>query len=110
MRPAVKLTGRSPQSQGYLVPTTPVYFGIDVACARGKRLPICVVSGGSPLTPMMIQKHLAQVIPRGVGNREMAMFHFTYPDLNLGPLIPFDRPPRLGIGRRLGFRNGQVFA
>jgi len=48
-----------------------VYVGIDVACAAGKRLPICVVSGGIPLTPLMIPKHLAGLIPRGVGNREV---------------------------------------
>jgi hypothetical protein len=71
MRSAVNLTGQSPLSQGYLVPTTPVYVGIDVACARGKRLPICVVSGGHPLIPLMIPKHLAELIPRGVGNREI---------------------------------------
>ena len=71
MRSAVNLTGQSPQSQGYLVPSTPVYVGIDVACARGKRLPICVVSGRRPLNPLMIPKHLAELIPRGVGNREI---------------------------------------
>jgi hypothetical protein len=53
------------------MPTSPVYVGIDVASAVGKRLPICVVSGGHPLTPLMIPKHLARLIPRGVGNREI---------------------------------------
>jgi hypothetical protein len=53
------------------VPSRSVYIGIDVACARGKRLPICVVSGGQPLIPLMIPKHLAELIPRGVGNREI---------------------------------------
>ena len=53
------------------MPSTSVYIGIDVACGRGKRLPICVVSGRQPLTPLMIPKHLAELIPRGVGNREI---------------------------------------
>jgi hypothetical protein len=48
-----------------------VYMGIDVACAIGKRLPICVVSPGRPLTPLVIPKHLAAEIPRGVGNKEI---------------------------------------
>ncbi len=55
-----------------------VYIGIDVACSVGKRLPICVVSGGYPLIPLMIPKHLAGLIPRGVGNKEItaaAPFH-----------------------------------
>ena len=63
---------------GYFVPTSHVYVGIDVACAVGKRLPICVVSGRHPLIPMMIPEHLAGLIPRGVGNREItaaAPFH-----------------------------------
>jgi predicted nuclease with RNAse H fold len=54
------------------VPSSPVYVGIDLACAAGKRLPICVVSAGHPLTPMTIPKHLVGLIPRGVGNREVA--------------------------------------
>jgi hypothetical protein len=33
-----------------------VYVGIDVACALGKRLPICVVSAGHPLMPLAIPK------------------------------------------------------
>jgi len=53
------------------VPSPSVYIGVDVACARGKRLPICVVSGRHPLTPLVIPKHLADLIPRGVGNREI---------------------------------------
>jgi Protein of unknown function (DUF429) len=55
-----------------------VYVGIDVACAVSKRLPICVVSEGHPIIPLMIPKHLAGLIPRGVGNREItaaAPFH-----------------------------------
>jgi hypothetical protein len=53
------------------VPSSSVYIGIDVACAVGKRLPICVVSTGRPLMPLMIPKHLAGLIPRGVGNKEI---------------------------------------
>jgi hypothetical protein len=55
-----------------------VYVGIDVACAVSKRLPICVVSEGHPIIPLMIPKDLAGLIPRGVGNREItaaAPFH-----------------------------------
>jgi predicted nuclease with RNAse H fold len=54
------------------VPSLPVYVGIDVACALGKRLPICVVSAGRPLMPLMIPKHLATLLPRGLGNKEIA--------------------------------------
>jgi predicted nuclease with RNAse H fold len=55
------------------VPSFPVYLGIDVACAIGKRLPICVVvvPPGYPLMPLTIPKHLAAAIPRGVGNEEI---------------------------------------
>jgi hypothetical protein len=53
------------------VPSSSVYIGIDVACAIGKRLPICVVSTGHPLMPLTIPKHLAGLIPRGVGNKEI---------------------------------------
>ena len=49
----------------------PVYVGIDVACAARKRLPICVVSAGQPLTPLAIPKHLGAAIPRGIGNKEI---------------------------------------
>ena len=51
--------------------SVPVFVGIDVACAVNKRLPICVVSAGRELTPMMIPKNLAATIPRGVGNKEI---------------------------------------
>ena len=53
------------------MPTSSVYVGIDVACAVGKRLPICVVSADYPLVPLKIPKHLAALIPRGVGNKEI---------------------------------------
>ena len=49
-----------------------VYLGIDVACAAGKRLPVCVVSAGDRLTPLAIPKDLAAQLPHGVGNREIA--------------------------------------
>ena len=52
--------------------SVPAFVGIDVACAVKKRLPICVVSAGRELTPMMIPKNLAATIPRGVGNKEIA--------------------------------------
>jgi hypothetical protein len=48
-----------------------VYVGIDVACAVGKRLPICVVSAGHQLIPLAIPRHLARLIPHGVGNKEI---------------------------------------
>jgi hypothetical protein len=54
------------------VPSLSVYVGIDVACALGRRLPICVVSAGRPLMPLMIPKHLATLLPRGLGNKEIA--------------------------------------
>lgn len=49
-----------------------VYIGIDVACATGKRLPICVVSEGSPLMPLTIPKSLAALVPRRMGNKEIS--------------------------------------
>jgi hypothetical protein len=58
------------QSQGTSVPSS-VYLGIDVSCAARKRLPICVLSAGYPLMPLAIPKHLAGLIPRGVGNKEV---------------------------------------
>ena len=54
------------------MPPSSVHIGIDVACAVGKRLPICVVSAGHPLMPLTIPKHLAGLVPRGVGNKEIA--------------------------------------
>jgi hypothetical protein len=53
------------------MPAASVYVGIDVACARGKRLPICVVTGSDRLTPLTISNRLADLIPRGVGNSEI---------------------------------------
>jgi len=51
--------------------SSPVYLGIDVACAAGKRLPICVVSAGPSYTPLIIPKSLAGLVPRGLGNKEI---------------------------------------
>lgn len=53
------------------MPLSPVFIGIDVACAVGKRLPLCVVAADYPLMPLTIPKHLSGLIPRGVGNREI---------------------------------------
>ena len=49
-----------------------VFVGIDVACASGKRLPLCIVSHGHPLMPLEIPKELAVLVPRGLGNRQIA--------------------------------------
>jgi predicted nuclease with RNAse H fold len=48
-----------------------IYVGIDVACAKGKRLPICIVAAGDPVLPLKIPKHLDAAIPRGLGNKEV---------------------------------------
>jgi len=48
-----------------------VYIGIDVACARGRKLPTCVISANCPPVPLQIPPDLAKLIPRGVGNREI---------------------------------------
>jgi predicted nuclease with RNAse H fold len=53
-------------------PVQPVFIGIDVACAMRKKLPICVVAAGYPLMPLGTPGHLAGLIPRGAGNREVA--------------------------------------
>ena len=53
------------------MPSSSVFIGIDVACAVGKRLPLCVVAADYPLMPLTIPKHLAGLIPRGVGNKEI---------------------------------------
>ena len=41
-------------------------------CQGGKRLPICVVSAGPTLMPLVVPKQLAGLVPRSVGNREIA--------------------------------------
>jgi len=48
-----------------------VYVGIDVACAIRKRLPICFASANPSLLPLTIPRHLSDLIPRGVGNKEI---------------------------------------
>jgi hypothetical protein len=48
-----------------------VYLGIDVACAAGKQLPICVISADDSRTPLVVPKPLANLVPRGLGNREV---------------------------------------
>ena len=54
---------------------SPTYVGIDVACAAGKRLPICFVRPGLPLTPLTLPSDLCSVLPRGLGNREVTATH-----------------------------------
>ncbi|WP_324482674.1 DUF429 domain-containing protein [Acidiphilium sp.] len=54
---------------------SPVYVGIDVACATGKRLPICFAKPGLPLTPLTLPSDLRAVLPRGLGNREVTATH-----------------------------------
>ena len=48
-----------------------IYVGIDVACAVGKRLPICFVAANHHLMPLNIPSHLAAAMPRGLGNKEI---------------------------------------
>jgi hypothetical protein len=55
------------------MPSTSVYIGIDVACALGKRLPVCIVVAGPRLVPLKVPSELATLIPRGVGNKEIFM-------------------------------------
>ena len=50
---------------------TPIYLGIDVACASNKRLPICAAALGDTVEPLKIPEHLLRLIPRGKGNREV---------------------------------------
>lgn len=52
---------------------TPVYVGIDVACAKRKRLPICFAAwNGKRLEPLGIPACLSERFPRGTGNKEIA--------------------------------------
>jgi len=53
------------------VSATPIYLGIDVACASNKRLPICAAALGSTIEPLEIPAYLLRLIPRGRGNREI---------------------------------------
>jgi Protein of unknown function (DUF429) len=51
---------------------TDVYVGIDVACARSKRLPICFASlDGSRLEPLDVPIDCRRKFPRGKGNAEV---------------------------------------
>jgi len=46
-----------------------VFIGIDVACAKRKRLPICFAyQDGKRLIPLEVPVTLARSIPRGIGN------------------------------------------
>ena len=48
---------------------TGVFIGIDVACAKGKRLPMCFArSVEGRLEPLELPRTTAQLIPRGLGN------------------------------------------
>ena len=51
--------------------SSPVYLGIDVACAINKRLSICFASVNRSLLPPIIPWHLTDLIPRGIGNKEI---------------------------------------
>lgn len=49
-----------------------VFLGIDVACAKGKRLPVCFARvAGTQLEPLQLPPALAQLLPRGLGNCEV---------------------------------------
>jgi hypothetical protein len=52
--------------------TPDVYVGIDVACAKRKRLPICFAAiQGGRLRPLAVPVHCARKFPRGKGNVEV---------------------------------------
>ena len=51
---------------------TSIFVGIDVACARGKRLPICVAGfRGDRLEPLELPPEIARALPLGRGNIEI---------------------------------------
>jgi len=51
---------------------TPIFIGIDVACAKGKRLPICCVTKkGRRIEPIDLPDDVKGAIPRGPGNIEI---------------------------------------
>lgn len=51
---------------------TPVFVGIDVACARRKRLPICVAAFNQyRLEPLKLPLEIARDVPLGLGNGEI---------------------------------------
>jgi predicted nuclease with RNAse H fold len=50
-----------------------VFLGIDVACAKGKRLPVCFVEQkAGRLEPLFLPEELLQSFPRGTGNVAIA--------------------------------------
>ena len=52
------------------------YVGIDVACAKGKRVPLCFVNyQGNQLVPQPITAELRRRIPKGLGNVEIKSEH-----------------------------------
>jgi len=54
-------------SKGKSMSAMPVFVGIDVACAKRKRLPVCfAVLEGSRLKPITIPVELSNQIPSGL--------------------------------------------
>lgn len=50
-----------------------VFVGIDVACAKKKRLPVCIsFLRGKQLVPLQLERELWNRLPRGLGNCEIA--------------------------------------
>jgi hypothetical protein len=50
----------------------PVFIGIDVACAKRKRLPICFTTfNGNRLEPLEIPRELIDKLPIGRGNDQI---------------------------------------
>lgn len=55
------------------MPFRSVFVGIDVACAKGKKLPICVVAADNgKIIPQIIPDDLFRMLPKGLGNREIS--------------------------------------
>ncbi|HEY5105697.1 MAG TPA: DUF429 domain-containing protein [Caulobacteraceae bacterium] len=51
-----------------------VFIGIDVACAKDRRLPVCfALRRDGRLEPAELRRALLDRIPRGTGNREVAL-------------------------------------
>ena len=64
----ITLASRSRQ----LASVTSIFVGIDVACARLKRPPICVAGlHGGRLEPLELPPELARALPLGLGNIEI---------------------------------------
>ena len=54
------------------VSPTPVLVGVDVACAKRKRLPICFTAvAGGRLEPLEVPDELAKRFPVGRGNNQI---------------------------------------